>query len=133
MVNVNYDTGYQSLYEQWGSTPLNLALIVAHDIIKKFKMKHSVEKMNLVCLTDGDTNPLRIYQDSKLEHLKSKIEYGYHRGMNITLDGKTINLPDSYKHGTKALLENIKNVEINKKPRSKSKPSDHTPIELEII
>jgi exodeoxyribonuclease-3 len=31
------------------------------------------------------------------------------------------------------LLENIKNVEINKKPRSKSKPSDHTPIELEII
>ena len=31
------------------------------------------------------------------------------------------------------LLENIKNIEINKKPRSKSKPSDHTPIELEII
>ena len=31
------------------------------------------------------------------------------------------------------LLEDIKNIEINKKPRSKSKPSDHTPIELEII
>jgi len=31
------------------------------------------------------------------------------------------------------LLENIKNIEINKKPRSKSKPSDHPPIELEII
>jgi exodeoxyribonuclease-3 len=30
------------------------------------------------------------------------------------------------------LLENIKNIEINKNPRSKNKPSDHTPIEIEI-
>ena len=31
------------------------------------------------------------------------------------------------------LLENIKSININKKPRSKTKPSDHTPIEIEII
>jgi exodeoxyribonuclease-3 len=31
------------------------------------------------------------------------------------------------------LLENIKTININPKPRSKIKPSDHTPIELEII
>ena len=31
------------------------------------------------------------------------------------------------------LLENLKLININKKPRSKTKPSDHTPIELEII
>ena len=30
------------------------------------------------------------------------------------------------------LLKTIKNVNINKKPRSKIKPSDHTPIELEL-
>ena len=30
------------------------------------------------------------------------------------------------------LLDKIKNVKIDKKPRSKLKPSDHTPIELEI-
>jgi len=30
------------------------------------------------------------------------------------------------------LLNNIKNININKKPRSEIKPSDHTPIELEI-
>jgi len=30
------------------------------------------------------------------------------------------------------LLNNIKSININKKPRSKIKPSDHTPIELEI-
>ena len=31
------------------------------------------------------------------------------------------------------LIESIKSININKKPRSKEKPSDHTPIELEII
>ena len=31
------------------------------------------------------------------------------------------------------LIENIKSININKKPRSETKPSDHTPIELEII
>ena len=30
------------------------------------------------------------------------------------------------------ILNNIKNIYINKKPRSRIKPSDHTPIELEI-
>ena len=31
------------------------------------------------------------------------------------------------------LIENVKSIKINKKPRSKEKPSDHTPIELKII
>ena len=30
------------------------------------------------------------------------------------------------------LIENIKSISINKKPRGKVKPSDHTPIEIEI-
>ena len=31
------------------------------------------------------------------------------------------------------LLENVKTININQKPRGKIKPSDHTPIEIEII
>ena len=34
---------------------------------------------------------------------------------------------------TNNILDKIKSIKINKKPRSKSKPSDHTPIEIEII
>ena len=30
------------------------------------------------------------------------------------------------------LIENVSSININKKPRSKTKPSDHTPIELQI-
>ena len=33
---------------------------------------------------------------------------------------------------TNNLIENVKSININKKPRAKEKPSDHTPIELEI-
>ena len=33
---------------------------------------------------------------------------------------------------TNSLLKNIKDVKINKYPRGKEKPSDHTPIELEL-
>ena len=29
-------------------------------------------------------------------------------------------------------LNNIKNFKINKEPRGKEKPSDHTPIEIEL-
>ena len=32
-----------------------------------------------------------------------------------------------------SLLDNVKRISIDKKPRSMLKPSDHTPIELEII
>jgi|TARA_B110000881_G_C18553401_1_gene505435 exodeoxyribonuclease-3 len=32
-----------------------------------------------------------------------------------------------------SLMDNLKSIKINTKPRSKIKPSDHTPIELEII
>ena len=31
-----------------------------------------------------------------------------------------------------SLIENVKTININKKPRSKLKPSDHTPIEIII-
>ena len=30
------------------------------------------------------------------------------------------------------LMNNIKDISIDKKPRSKIKPSDHTPVEIEI-
>ena len=34
---------------------------------------------------------------------------------------------------TNSMMQNLKSININKKPRSQQKPSDHTPVELEII
>ena len=32
-----------------------------------------------------------------------------------------------------SLIKNLKNIKINKYPRGKEKPSDHTPIEIDLI
>ena len=48
--------------EEYGSTPLDQALIVSHHLVKEFKLKHGVEKMNFVTFTDGDANGLSSIQ-----------------------------------------------------------------------
>lgn len=107
MSNRSWHDGFTSRYESWGSTPLNHALIVSHELIKKFKIKHSVEKMNFVCLSDGDTNAMHVYQDRTLHEKKIQTPLSWKAGMNITVDGKTITTKDNAKHATKALLQNI--------------------------
>lgn len=44
--------------ENMGGTPLAETIIVAHDIVKDFRIKHKVENMNVVFLTDGDGGSL---------------------------------------------------------------------------
>ena len=56
--------------EEYGSTPLDQALIVSHSLIKEFKLKHGVEKMNLCVFSDGDANTMHAVQDRKLEDKK---------------------------------------------------------------
>lgn len=63
--------------EEYGSTPLNQALIVSHHLVKEFKNKHRVEKMNFVTFTDGDANGFSSVYDKKLAD--KKIDNGYER------------------------------------------------------
>ena len=107
MIGGSWNDYYLSKYESWGSTPLNAALVVSHYLIKKFKMKHGVEKMNFVCLSDGDTNAMHVIQDHKLDNKRSQLGSWYNSSMNLTIDGKTIKTTDSGKGATKDLLLNI--------------------------
>ena len=107
MSNDSWYDGFASKYEGWGSTPLNQALVASHELVKRFKAKHSVEKMNFVCLSDGDTNQMHVYQDRTLEEKKLPTPRSYNNGMNITIDGKNIKTSDNAKGATKALLLNI--------------------------
>jgi hypothetical protein len=102
-----WNSGFTSQYEQWGSTPLNAALVVSHHLIKKFKMKHGVEKMNFVCLSDGDTNQMHVIHDHKLTSKRTETNSWGRSGLNITIDGKNIKTSDSSKGATKELLLNI--------------------------
>ena len=43
-----------SCFENLGGTPLFETIIIAHELVKRFKQKHHVQKMNVIFLTDGD-------------------------------------------------------------------------------
>jgi len=96
LLRVGYDMGYFKL----GGTPLNDAILVSRDLLKKFRKEKNIQIMNFVCITDGESNCPQYY----------KFEGGrfYHAGVNsyqksnttrIFIDEEskmqtTINFPD---------------------------------------
>ena len=92
-----------STYEEWGSTPLNQALVVAHTLVKNFKKKHNIQNMNLVTFTDGEANGLHAVQDYKLEDRKFDTKWNHFK---MIIDGKMVKIGYRQK-ATKALLQNI--------------------------
>lgn len=93
--------------EDWGSTPLNQALIISHKLIKEFKLKNNIEKVTLLSITDGDTNRLRIIDDKNIEKIEPKGSYYWDRKVKMTIDGKQLTM-DTGRKGTVALYKNIK-------------------------
>lgn len=95
-----YDSFPMAKEEQWGSTPLNQALIISHTLIKKFKAKHNIEKMNFITFTDGDANPMY--------GMGSKYTRGLNNELRIQVDGKMISTDKGARNITESLLKNIK-------------------------
>ncbi len=91
--------------EDWGSTPLNQALIVSHKLIKQFRNKHNIEKVTLLSITDGDTNRLRVVDDRKIEKIDTA---HWDSQIKINLDGQNLAIWGGRK-GTKTLYENLRN------------------------
>lgn len=103
MAGGRYSWGALCEYEDWGSTPLNQALIVSHHLVKAFKRKHGVEKMNFITFTDGDANRLYLYSDNG----KNDIYPDRHNAI-INVDGSRVKTRTGPKNVTKNLLENMK-------------------------
>ena len=100
------DQGYYSSsfpkarIEEYGSTPLNQALIVMHKLMKKFINRHKIEKMNFITFTDGDANGLHVYGGAY-----SPSEF------RINIDGKVVVAKaGSRKSVTEAILKNLEKV-----------------------
>jgi hypothetical protein len=92
-----------SRFEDYGSTPLNEALIISHRLIKTFKAKNNIDKMNLVILSDGDANQTRIAQSYDIKYVESD---GWGESI-IHIDGSKVKLKSRGKGGTTSLLESI--------------------------
>ena len=91
--------------EEYGSTPLNEALIHSHTLIDNFKRSNNIDNMNLVVISDGDANGLSVARDPKANHSKHRTNYG---GAIINIMGRHVKMNDTRRGATKALLENIK-------------------------
>lgn len=89
-----------------GGTPLNQTIIVASDIVNKFRKKFKAEVVNTIFLTDGG--------DSQhfITHGNNSSAYSAMYNKTIVLrDNKLKNeyrLVDGYQHSTKCLLANLR-------------------------
>jgi len=107
----DYEDGYWDDYqvtgknETWGSTPLNACLVLGHTLIKQFKIKHMVDKMNLIILSDGDSNSIYAYEDQKIKAKKTRSNH--YSNIRLHVDGKLLKLDGTGRVATYALLENI--------------------------
>ena len=97
---------FMSPAENWGSTPLNHALIAGHYLVKEFRTKHGIDKMNLIVLSDGDSNRLGVVSDHNLKAIKIKSGDGF-GSCKIIIDGKAIDLSDTGRRATRDLAANI--------------------------
>ena len=97
-----------SEYERYGSTPLNQALNVSTKLIKDFKRKHNVEKMNLVVISDGDTNRTSTHTDYKNTEIKrTSTGRWYNNSVIFHVDGRVIKANNTGRGLTQAMLEDI--------------------------
>jgi len=96
-----------SSYEQLGSTPLNHALVAAHTMVKDFRAKNAIEKMNLVILSDGDSNGMSTHHGDIAWDNQVDTSGYWNRGAVAIIDKKKVELSDLGRRCTKDLLSNL--------------------------
>jgi len=89
--------------EGYGSTPLNEALIHSHKLIDSFKRNNNIDNMNLVVISDGDANGMRVAKNIK----RNNNPVDHYAGAIINIMGKNTLLKDTRRGGTKSLLESL--------------------------
>ena len=99
---------YASKYEEFGSTPLNQALMVSNDLVKKFIKKNAIQKFNFVTITDGDANRAQTWRSQDNPN-DMPIKSTYHGGgeVRVKVGNKSIKTNTGRKL-TEALMNNIR-------------------------
>ena len=131
-----------------------------NDLIKKLKI---LSKINSNIIIGGDFNIIPsekdVYNHKNFENdalfrleirkkLREIFNLGFHDAFRYINEDKLEYTYWDYMRGawaknnglridlfliSNSLIENLKNTQINKFPRGRNKPSDHTPIEIELI
>lgn len=87
-----------SPFEHLGGTPLDHALIAAHQIVDEFRKKNPVQKLNVIVLTDGESQSVR-----------RKSAHSYNTAINVAGKQRKISRQTSTKQYLQ-LLKEVKGV-----------------------
>lgn len=96
-------------YEVMNGTPLNETIVVAHEIVKRFKARHHVQKMNTIFLTDGDAGQSYFdYNNADEAYRKTSAVPEWKCGHLIPINGRNIMFRTHDKGLYASLIENLK-------------------------
>lgn len=103
--------------EELGGTPLNEAIMIAHDIIDQFKARHNPDKMTAIFLTDGVGGRVGSYKASHLDPYRRKVasenadywSLPREGGISVDVKGRNVKFDNSKPNeGTAKLIENLR-------------------------
>jgi len=87
-----------------GGTPLNETLIIMNEIIKEFKRKNAIQKVNLVTITDGDGGWVNVVGSNS---------WGYN-DVYVRMNNKNVKIPSASRDaGTTEILKSISDSGVN--------------------
>lgn len=102
---------YINSWNQLHSTPLNTCIVVANEMIKKFKLQHNIENMTAMFLSDGESDNFQVRMTEEGEKHRTQAAGYYYRSRKcyIRIDGKTLALESAVGSAmTEGLLKFLK-------------------------
>jgi len=72
-----------------GSTPLNSALLVSRDLLRKFRKEKNIQILNFVCITDGESDPATyvsptVINSGQIKSFVKAFPYNVGRSSNVS-------------------------------------------------
>ena len=102
---------YINSWNQLHSTPLNTCIVVANDMIKKYKLQHNIENMTAMFLSDGESDNFQVRMTEEGEKHRTQATGYYYRSRKcyVRIDGKTLELDSAVGSAmTEGLLKFLK-------------------------
>jgi hypothetical protein len=101
---------FKSEYEVFGGTPLIETIIIASELVKRFRHEHNVQKMSTTFLTDGDPCALHIHDNNIDKHFRKNTER-WSNGYEMRFGGESINWTTNYpKNAMAAVIRGFKKI-----------------------
>jgi hypothetical protein len=96
---------FNSKYEIMNGTPLNETIIIAHEIVRSFRERHKVQKMNTIFLTDGESGNVRYRKNEIGKNYEYENPNVWNSIKVLPLYGKNIEMVS--RNSTKSLYVNL--------------------------